>query len=122
MNRSFQGTARKFLVGIAIILCVAPCLLSQNKPPVKVGFLTPLVGVWAQNGQDMDKGFRLAMEEAGNKAGGRQIAIITEDTEGKPEVATNKVRKLVESDKVDVMGGFINAAEALAVRDQVVNA
>jgi len=122
MKSNFQRTTINVLVVIAIFLCAIPYALSQNKPPVKIGFLSPLVGVWSQNGQDMDKGFKLAMDEVGYKAGGRQITVITEDTQGAPEIATNKVRKLITSDKVDVLAGEINAAAGLAIRDMVVNA
>lgn len=122
MNSSFQRTTINVLAVLVILLCAIPFALSQNKPPVKVGFMSPLVGVWSQNGMDMDKGFKLAMEEANYKAGGRQVTVFTEDTEGKPEVGTNKVRKLIENDKVDVLGGVINAAVGLAIREQVVNA
>jgi len=105
---------------IVVVVALALSAFAADKGPIKVGFETPLVGVWAQNGRDMNNGFRMAMEESGYKAGGRQITVITEDTEGKPEVGLVKTRKLVESDKVDIIGGILNTAVSLAIRDYVI--
>jgi branched-chain amino acid transport system substrate-binding protein len=42
---------------------------------------------------------------------------LREDSSGKPEVAVERARKLVDSDRADVLVGPVSSAEALAVRD-----
>ncbi len=87
--------------------------------PVKIGFMAPYVGVYAKLGQDMDKGFKLYLEEIGYKAAGREIQLITEDTEAKPELGPTKANKLIDSDKVNVIAGIVHSGVATAIRDIV---
>jgi len=87
--------------------------------PIKIGFMAPFVGVYTQLGVDMDRGFKLFMEEVGYKAGGRDIKIFTEDTEGKPELGPTKARKLLEGDKVDMIAGIVHSGVAMSIRDIV---
>ncbi len=87
--------------------------------PIKIGFMAPYVGVYTKLGTDMDKGFTLAMEEAGMKAAGRDIKVIKEDTEGKPELGPTKARKLIESDGVHLIAGIVHSGVAISIRDMV---
>ena len=87
--------------------------------PIKIGFMAPYVGVYTKLGTDMDKGFTLAMEEAGMKAAGRDIKVIKEDTEGKPELGPTKARKLIESDGVNLIAGIVHSGVAISIRDMV---
>jgi branched-chain amino acid transport system substrate-binding protein len=83
--------------------------------PLKIGVLMPTTGVFAVLGQRQLKGMQFAVEEAGGTVAGRKIELLHEDTEGKPDVGLSKTRKLVLSDRVDVMSGIISSAVALAV-------
>jgi branched-chain amino acid transport system substrate-binding protein len=83
--------------------------------PLKIGVLMPTSGVFAVLGQHQLKGMQFAVEEAGGEVAGRKIELVHEDTEGKPDVGLSKTRKMVLSDRVDVMAGIINSAVALAV-------
>ena len=49
---------------------------------------------------------------------GRKLEVILEDTEGNPATAMTKLRKLVESDRVNMLAGVIlsNVAYALVPR------
>lgn len=55
----------------------------------------------------MDNGFKLYLSQVGNKAGGRDIQVITEDEASNPKDGLDKVKKLVEQDKVDILAGLI---------------
>jgi branched-chain amino acid transport system substrate-binding protein len=125
MNRAVLAVRRVFsgfscLLVFVFLLSAVPSALA--KEPVKIGFMAPYVGVYTKLGKDMDNGFRLGLEEAGFKAGGRPIVMITEDTEGKPELGPTKARKLIENDKVDIIAGIIHSGVALSIRDIVTNA
>jgi branched-chain amino acid transport system substrate-binding protein len=87
--------------------------------PIKIGYLAPYVGVFAKFGSDLRDGFKLYLDEVGNKAAGREIIFIDEDTEGKPEVGLVKTKKLVEKDQVQILAGIISSGVAYAVRDYV---
>jgi branched-chain amino acid transport system substrate-binding protein len=89
--------------------------------PIKIGFMAPYVGVFAKFGADLRDGFKLCLEEVGNKVAGREIVLIDEDTEGKPEVGLVKTRKLVEKDQVQILAGIISSGVAYAVKDYVIS-
>ncbi|MBI5443720.1 MAG: ABC transporter substrate-binding protein [Deltaproteobacteria bacterium] len=106
--------------GVALgVLCWSGAVA---KEPIKVGFLASYVGVLAKIGQDMDRGFRLGLEEVGYTAGGRQLTMVTEDTEGKPELGPTKARKLIENEKVQLIAGIDHSGIGIAIRDIVTNA
>jgi branched-chain amino acid transport system substrate-binding protein len=88
---------------------------AQAADPLKIGVLMPTTGVFAVLGERQLNGMRYAIEEAGGEVAGRKIEMIHEDTEGKPDVGVAKTRKLVLSDKVEMMAGIINSAVALAI-------
>jgi len=83
--------------------------------PVRVGLVVPLTGPSAQVGAHMRNGFLMPIEEAGAQAGGRRLDVIVEDDEGNPSQTLTKVRKLVESDRVQVVAGVLLASAAYAV-------
>ena len=91
---------------VICVLFVAYATLSasQTPPPngqpaIKVGFIAPLSGPYAQDGRDILNGFLLYLEQVGYRAGGRSIELIVEDDEAIPAVGLTKARKLVERDK-----------------------
>src|SRR6266581_5500635 len=88
---------------------------AASQGPVKIGFLAPLSGAIAQAGKDMYSGCELFWEESGWQLAGRKLEVILEDNEGVPATSLTKARKLVESDKVNMLAGVIlsNVAYAL---------
>ena len=108
--------ARRSVV-VAVALLLAGVLLSAQAPtgPIKIGFLVPVSGPYAQTGRDILNGFLLFLDEIGYRAGGREIELIVEDTEAIPAVALTKARKLVESDQVHLMAGGLLSSTGYAL-------
>ncbi|MFP4538632.1 MAG: ABC transporter substrate-binding protein [Dichotomicrobium sp.] len=79
--------------------------------PVKVGMITTLSGGGASLGIDVRDGFMLALKQAANK----DIELIVEDDQRKPDVAVQLADKMIQSDKVDVLTGIIWSNLAMAV-------
>src|SRR3989442_8756458 len=112
---------------IAAIPLTVSCLLcffatssgQAPPPPIKGGLLLPYNGVIAINGQETSKGVEFSFAKSGNRAGGREVQLIKEDDEAKPDVGLTKTRKLVERDRVDVLVGPVHSGVALAIRDYV---
>jgi branched-chain amino acid transport system substrate-binding protein len=114
--------ARILLVVLGCALVTAPLagpLGAAEMAPLTVGFVGPLSGVFAPTGQDLLNGFNLYFERSGNKLGGRPIKFITEDDQFNPGVALTKTRKLLESDRVELLTGIINSAAAYAMREYI---
>ena len=117
-------TKRFLICGLAVVLFLGLIVIDKGAeaaPPIKIGYLTPLAGPFARIGADLRDGWVLHFDEIGNKAGGRDVQLIVEDTEGKPDVGLVKTRKLVEKDKVDMLAGIFSTGVAYAVRDYVHN-
>jgi len=74
---------------------------------LKIGLLTTLSGPPAVLGQQQRNGFQLAIKTLGGKLGGREVELIVQDDELKPDVAVSKAQGLVERDKVDFVVGPI---------------
>lgn len=92
---------------------------AAQAPPVKIGLLLPYTGVLSLQGQDVTRGVELRLARLGNRAGGREIQLLKEDTEAKPDVGLTKLKKLVERDRVDVVIGPVNSAVVVAIRAYV---
>ena len=86
------------------------CLLPGRPWPsttIKIGFVSTFSGPTAVIGNDMRNAFELALDHMGRKMGGVPVEVIYEDDALKPEVGKQKTEKLIESDKVDFVAGYI---------------
>ena len=92
---------------------------AQDGQPVRVGVILSYSGVYARLGQEITRGMELYLEQVGYRAGGRHVQLIKEDEEADPAVALRKARKLVESDRVDLIAGVILTPSAYALRDYI---
>jgi branched-chain amino acid transport system substrate-binding protein len=84
---------------------------------LKVGVTATLEGTYTVLGEDGMRGYDLAVEAHGAKAGGKEIETIVGSTDASPDSAIRAVKKLVEQDKVDVLISPLSGAEGIAVRD-----
>ena len=89
------------------------------KTPIKIGVMYPFKGPFAVLGELQLVGMRLAFDQRANRIAGREIQLIVEDDEAKPDVGLTKVRKLIEADRVAVLTGIVSSAVAYAVRGAV---
>jgi branched-chain amino acid transport system substrate-binding protein len=100
--------SRAIGAGAAIVLLAASAL-AQDKAAdkVKIGLITTLSGPAAAIGQQQRNGLQLALKQLGNKLGGRDVELLIQDDEVKPDVAVSKVKAFVDRDKVDFVVGPI---------------
>ena len=93
--------------------------LSMNAPAkaeeLRIGFIAPMTGIFAQIGKDMVNGFQMYLDEHNNKLGGADVKFIVEDNQGKADAAVTKAKKLVLSDKVDMFVGGLLASTGYAL-------
>lgn len=108
----------RLAVAVAVLFVVPLPAVSQA-PPIKLGLIFPYTGPISTVGRDATQGFELHLAKLGGKAGGREIQVVKEDDEFKPDITLTKARKLVERDHVDLLVGPVNSASALAIRDYV---
>src|SRR5437868_7923067 len=98
MKRAF------WLAGIAALALAQPAVAADS---IKIGFISTFSGPTAAIGNDMRNSFELALDHMGRKMGGIPVEVIYEDDGQKPDVGKQKTEKLVQSDKVDFIVGYI---------------
>ncbi len=98
---------KKFLIGTAAVLALAVSPAMAQKKSVKIGFISTFSGPTAVIGNDMRNSFELALDHLGRKMGGLPVEVIYEDDGQKPAVGKQKTEKLIQSDKVDFVVGYI---------------
>jgi branched-chain amino acid transport system substrate-binding protein len=96
----------------AAVLAVSTPLAAQE---LRVGFVAPLTGIFAQIGKDMENGFRLYLDQHNGQLGGAKVTFIVEDEEGKPPVGVRKAEKLIRQDKVHMFIGGLLASTGYAL-------
>lgn len=96
-------TAVAIAAGLALLAGPAA---AQDKT-VKIGFISTFSGPTAVIGNDMRNAFELGLDHLGRKLGGLPVEVIYEDDTQKPDVGVQKTQKLIESDHVDFVVGYI---------------
>src|SRR5512146_3344802 len=86
-----------------------------QKGPIKIGLLVPQTGPLAANGKDLIDGLELYLEEQKHRLAGREVKLISEDSEGKPATGITKARALVEGQGVHLITGPLSAAVGYAI-------
>jgi branched-chain amino acid transport system substrate-binding protein len=104
MTTALRRNLMPLLLGGGIALTAIP----SGAEELRIGFLAPTTGIFAQIGKDMVDGFKMYLDEHKNMLGGAEVKFIVEDEQGKPDTAVTKAKKLVLQDKVHFfMGGLL---------------
>jgi len=95
------------LVLVVLALLAGPRPAPAQAPSIRIGFITDLTGVAAQAAKDMVNGLTMYLGEIGYQMAGRRVELIVEDSQGRPDVALSKLRKVVEHDRVHLVAGVL---------------
>ena len=82
---------------------------------IRVGFIAPITGPFAQAGKDMVNGWEMYTDEVKNDFAGATIKFILEDDQAKPPVGVLKAEKLIRQDKVHLIMGGVLASTGYAL-------
>ena len=93
-----------WLAGATALALANPALAGDS---IKIGFVSTFSGPTAVIGNDMRNTFELALDHLGRKMGGKPVEVIYEDDQQKPDIGKQKTEKLVQSDHVDFIAGYI---------------
>lgn len=90
---------------------------AANTEPIKIGAIMPMTGDVSVYGVSTSNAIKIGIDEI-NKAGGingRQLVLVLEDDENKPEKSVDAYKKLTTQDKVDVIIGSVASKCTLAI-------
>ncbi len=111
---------RRLMAGGALLLGASavglPRLARAQGQKIKVGFMLPYTGTFAQIGNAIEAGFRMAVAEQGGKLGGREVEFIKLDDESEPSKGVENASKLVQRDKVDVIVGTVHSGVQMGIQ------
>ena len=104
------------LVGAASTGLLLPSIVRAQSGKVRVGFMLPYTGTFAQLGVVIENGVRLAIDQQGGKLGGREIEWFKVDDESEPSKGVENASKLVRRDKVDVLIGTVHSGVHMGIQ------
>ena len=113
-RRTFMKNSAGAGAVLASTLAV-PNVLAQTSAPIRIGNVNSYTGGLAYAGENNLNGMNLYFDSINWTVAGRKIEVIKEDDQFNPQIGLQKAKKLVESDKVDLVVGIQASNVALAV-------
>jgi branched-chain amino acid transport system substrate-binding protein len=104
----------KVLMGSCLALGLGLAAPASSEE-LRIGYISPVTGIFAQVGKDMVDGFQMYLDEHGGKLGGMDVKFIVEDDQGKPDAGVTKAKKLILQDKVHMFIGGLLASTGYAL-------
>ena len=103
-------------IAASIAVCTALVTAVSAGDVVKIGVQAPITGKYANEGQSIDNGVRLIVDQYNAKGGvlGKKIEVVSCDDEGKAQKAAICARKLVNAGVMAVIGSYTSGATEAA--------
>src|ERR1700730_10962567 len=114
MTSMLGRRAGAMLIGacLAFAAGLAPAAAEEE---LRIGLIAPMTGPFAQVGADMTNGFKMYLDEVNSNFAGAKVNLIIEDSQGKPDTAVTKAKKLILEDHVQLLVGGVLAPEGYAL-------
>src|SRR5213079_2532321 len=112
MKRIFAGVLAS-LVALAATSAFAQS--AQEKPPLKLGGILDMSGLYADiTGAGSETAAKMAVEDFGGEVLGRKVEIVAADHLNKADVAANLARDMLDNQGVEMLFDVAASATALA--------
>jgi branched-chain amino acid transport system substrate-binding protein len=109
---------RRILPNLAASVAVCALLVTAGSAAdvIKIGVQAPITGKYANEGQSIDNGVRLVVDQINAKGGvlGKQLEVVTCDDEGAAQKAAICARRLVNENVLAVIGSYTSGATEAA--------
>jgi branched-chain amino acid transport system substrate-binding protein len=100
------------LAAVSAVLLIGA---ASAEDTIKIGFIAPSTGQFAQIGKQMIAGAKYFLAENGTSVAGKTIELLIKDDGGQPDAAKRIAQEFIVNDKVAVLAGFTFTPVALAV-------
>ncbi|GGE33517.1 ABC transporter substrate-binding protein [Primorskyibacter flagellatus] len=112
--------SRRLFISSAAVALTAPAYLRTGlaqSAPIVIGSMTPLTGGGGPYGPEKSDAHRAVVAEVNANGGvmGREVRLISEDSETNPEAAVRAARKLIDADKVSAILGTWASSVTLGI-------
>src|ERR1700685_4273928 len=108
---------QRVLTGVlaAVLAVAAPAAMAQSKPPLKLGGILDMSGLYADiTGAGAETAAKMAAEDFGGEVLGRKIEIIAADHLNKADLAASIARDMIDNQGVEMIYDVAASATALA--------
>ncbi len=116
-----QGILRCFGLQTAIAVAFVLGFIAQStragENEIVILGLWPFSGSYADLGQSLDTGAKVALEQAHYQAGRFKIRYVTRDSETKPSVAARRTQEAIDNENAKFVVGPWSSGDALAVTE-----
>jgi branched-chain amino acid transport system substrate-binding protein len=114
-TRRLVLTRSAAVIGAASSGLLLPQIVRAQSDKIRVGFMLPYTGTFAQLGVAIENGFRMALNEQGGKLGGREVEFFKVDDESNPAKGIENATRLVQRDRVDVIVGTVHSGVQMGI-------
>ncbi len=106
----------QLLASAALVTALPFGVMAQAKDPVKVGLVSSKSGVFAEQGEEVMRAVKFAIEEANSKGGvdGRKVEVVEGDDESTP-YAGRRVAEKMARDGYNLLIGAVPSSISLAI-------
>ena len=102
--------------GLALGLAAAPADAQETAPPLRIGVLTDMSGVFSDiSGPGAVLAIKMAAEDYGGRVLGRPIEVLAADHQNKADIAVNLAREWIDTQNVAMLGDLMNSSAAIAI-------
>ena len=106
----------QLLASAALVTALPFGVMAQGKDPVKVGLVSSKSGVFAEQGEEVMRAVKFAIDEANSKGGvdGRKVEVVEGDDESTPD-AGRRVAEKMARDGYNLLIGAVPSSISLAI-------
>jgi len=109
-------TIHRKIFTLASALAFSAALLSiPASAQIRLGFMGPMSGPLGITGQELRRGFDLALEHLGGRVGGGETIVSYANSQANPMVAVSELGRLIEKERIDVLVGIAASNVAMAI-------
>src|SRR3978361_462717 len=106
---------KKIALLASVLVIAAPAAMAQSKPPLKLGGILDMSGLYADiTGPGSETAAKMAAEDFGGEGLGRKIQIIAADHLNKADLAASIARDMLDNQGVEMLFDVAASATALA--------
>ena len=108
-------TKKLLTAAVASALMVGGAQAEISGDTVKIGYLADMSGTYRDlAGPNGLKAMEMAIADFGGKVNGAKIEVVSADDRNSPDVASSTVRRWVENEGVDMVGGLVASSVTIA--------
>src|SRR3984893_8440516 len=112
-----EAAMKRIALGLlaSVMVMSAPAAMAQSKPPLKLGAILDMSGLYADiTGSGSETAAKMAAEDFGGEVLGRRIEIIAADHLNKADLSANIARDMFDNQGVEAIVDVAASATALA--------